>query len=237
MLPLIALTIVCIVTYTFEIVFGLAGTVLMLTALTWMYDAKTLVIYSAMPQILVATIGLLRSPGHVRLSVLAGMLAFAGLGALAGLYCFYQFPLRLFQFLLATGITVFGIYLVATPNRLRLTPSRARSLDTLAGFSATLFGISGPIVMTRLMATFHDKTTIRNNALAFFLSLNLIRVGGYVLNGTFTPAILKMMLISGPVIAVTLWYSNQLHFHVNEAIFRRVVSWVILLGGLSLFFR
>jgi len=237
MLALIALTIVCIFTYTFEIVFGLAGTVLLLTVLTWLYDAKTLVIYSAMPQILVATIGLLRSPRTVRLNILGGMLVFAGMGAVAGLYLFYQFPLPLFQILLAATITLFGAYLVVSPNRFKLTPVLARTLDTLAGFSAALFGISGPVVMTRLMATFSDKTIIRNYALAFFLSLNLFRVGGYILNGTFTAPILEMMLVSGPFIAVVLWHSNKLHFHVNEMLFRRVVAWVVLFGGLSLFFR
>jgi len=35
---------------------------------------------------------------------------------------------------------------------------------------------------------------------------------------------------------VALWHSNQLHFHVNEKVFRRVVAWVVLFGGLSLFF-
>jgi len=237
MFALIVLTIVCILTYTFEIVFGLAGTVILLTALTWLYDAKTLVIYSAMPQILVASIGLLRSPRTVRLDVLAGMLVSAGLGAVLGLYLFYQFPLSLFQLLLAATITLFGVYLVVAPNRLRLTPALARSLDALAGFSAALFGISGPVAMTRLMATFSDKTIVRNYALAFFLALNLFRVGGYLLNGTFTQPILEMMLVSGPFIAVALWYSNQLHFRVNEKMFRRVVAWVVLFGGLSLFFR
>jgi uncharacterized protein len=237
MLALIALTVVCIFTYTFEIVFGLAGTVVLLTLMTWVYDAKTLVIYSVLPQILVAVIGLLRSPRTVRLEVLAGMLAYAGLGALVGLYLFYQFPLPLFQMLLATTITLFGTYLVIAPHRFRLTSALAHSLDTLAGLSAALFGISGPITMTRLLATHADKTIVRNYAFAFFLSTNLFRVGGYVLNGTFTWSILEMMLFSGPFIAVALWHSHQLHFKVNEKLFRRVVAWVVLLGGLSLFFR
>lgn len=237
MLALITLTIVCIFTYTFEIVFGVAGTILLLTVLTWLYDAKTLVIYSAMPQILVATIGLLRSPRTVGLDMLAGMLAFAGMGAIAGLYLFYQFPLTLFQNLLAATIALFGTYLVVSPDRFKLTPVLARTLDTLAGFSAALFGISGPVVLTRLMATFSNKTIVRNYALAFFLSLNIFRVGGYILNGTFTAPILEMMLVSGPFIAAALWFSSKLHFHVNESLFRRVVAWVVLLGGLSLFFR
>jgi len=237
MSALITLTIVCILTYTFEIVFGLAGTVILLTALTWLYDAKTLVIYSTLPQILVAVIGLLRSPRAVKLDVLAPMLGFASIGALTGLYLFYQFPTPLFQYLLAGTISIFGIYLIFLPKRFRLTPVLAPALDSLAGFSAALFGISGPITMTRLMATFPDKTTVRNNAFAFFLSLNLFRVGGYIINNTFTVPILEMMLFSGPFIAMALWYSHQLHFQVNETVFRRVVAWVVLFGGLSLFFR
>jgi uncharacterized protein len=236
-MSLALLTLVAVLTYSFEIVFGLAGTILMLTALTWLYDAKTLVIYSTLPQILVGTIGLARSPRTVRLGPLAGMLGFAVLGGAAGLYLFYQFPLRVFQLLLAVTIALFGLYLVLAPQRLRIGPRLARLLDALAGTSQALFGISGPINMTRLMATFHDKTTIRNYALAFFLTLNLFRAGGYVVNGTFTPRILEMMLVSAVPLVAALWVANHLHFRVNERLFRRVVAWVILLGGVSLLFR
>jgi uncharacterized membrane protein YfcA len=237
MLALVALTVVCSLTYTFEIVFGLAGTVIMLTVLTLLFDAKTLVIYSVLPQILVAAIGLVRSPRTVRLEVLAGMLGFAVLGGAAGLYFFYRIPLHVFKLLLAGTISLSGLFLVMAPTGMRLAPSVARMLDTLAGASQALFGISGPIAMTRLMATFRDKTTIRNYALAFFLVMNMFRAGGYVVNGTFTPDIFHMMLVSGPVLAVALWFSNHLHFRVNDALFRRVVAWVILFGGVSLFFR
>jgi uncharacterized membrane protein YfcA len=236
-MSLALLTLVAALTYSFEIVFGLAGTILLLTALTWLFDAKTLVIYSTLPQILVGSIGLLRSPRTVRFEVLAGMLAFAGVGGIAGLVLFQRFPADVFQLLLAAAITLSGLYLVAAPGRLRLSAPLARTLDTVAGFSQALFGISGPVAMTRLMATFENKTTVRNYALAFFLSLNLFRVGGYLVGGAFTAAIVEMMLWSGPVLAVALWFGNHLHFRVNETLFRRVVAWVILLGGLSLFFR
>lgn len=236
-MSLVLLTLVAVLTYTFEIVFGLAGTILLLTALTWLYDAKTLVIYSTLPQILVATIGLLRSPRTVRLEVLAGMIGFAVLGGVVGLVLFELFSVTVFQLLLAATVTLSGTYMVAAPGRLKLTPPLARSLDTLAGFSQALFGISGPVAMTRIMATFDDKTTVRNYALAFFLALNLFRAGGYVANGTFTPAILEMMMWSAPFLVAALWFGNHLHFRVNEQWFRRVVAWVILIGGVSLFFR
>jgi uncharacterized membrane protein YfcA len=237
MLALVTLTVVAALTYTFEIVFGLAGTVMMLPIMSLWYDSKTLVIYSVLPQILVATIGLVRSPKNVRAEFIAKMLAFALVGSLAGLYLFYLFPNELFQVLLAAAITAAGVYLVLTPHRLHLNNYTARTLDFLGGVSQGLFGISGPIAMTRLLATFDNKTLVRNYALAFFLPLNLFRAGAYATEGTFTDEVLEMMAFSAPFLAVTLWYANRLHFHVREAHFRKVVAWFILLGGLTLFYR
>lgn len=234
---IILLTLVCLVCYSFEIVFGLAGTILMLMAMSFFVDAQTLVIYSVLPQILVATIGLYRTPGHVNRDVLLNMLGFAAVGAFAGLALFYYFSPDDFRVLLAMAITMFGIYLVAAPGRVKMRPPLARTLDTFAGISQGLFGISGPIAMTRLLATFDNKTVVRNNALAFFLVLNLVRVAAYGVNNTISDDILRAMLWSAPVLVVTLWFANHLHFRINETWFRGVIAWVILLGGISLFFH
>ncbi len=165
------------------------------------------------------------------------MLAFAALGTIAGLFLFYWFPATVFQQLLASVITLFGVYLVMVPGLRRLGRMGARTLDFLAGVSQALFGISGPIAMTRLLATFDEKTVVRNYALAFFLALNVLRAAGYIGQHTITPEIGHMMLVSAPFLVVGLWFSNYLHFKVNERVFRRVVAWIILVAGASLFFR
>ena len=237
MSALIILTLVCALTYTFEIVFGLAGTILMLPLLSFLYDAKALVIYSVLPQILVASIGLVRSPKKADRQFMAGMLFFAGLGAIAGFALFYYLPVSAFQVLLAAAITAAGLFLVIAPHRAKFNPAGMRVMDTFAGTSQALFGISGPIAMTRLLATWRDKNTVRHYAFAFFLAMNGLRAIEYTLHGTYTEQILWMMTVSAPFLAVTLWFSNQLHLHINERMFRKVVSWMILVGGLSLFYR
>ena len=237
MLPIVILTLVCALTYTFEIVFGLAGTILMLPLLSFLYDAKTLVIYSVLPQILVASIGLVRSPKKVDRQFMAGMLFFAGLGAISGFALFYYLPVSAFQVLLAAAITAAGLFLVIAPHRAKFNPAGMRVMDTFAGTSQALFGISGPIAMTRLLATWRDKNTVRHYAFAFFLAMNSLRAIEYTLHGTYTEQILWMMAVSAPFLAVTLWFSNQLHLHINEQVFRKVVAWMILVGGLSLFYR
>jgi len=237
MTEIIILTLVCSITFTFEIVFGLAGTIMMITIMTFFFDAKTLVIFSVMPQLLTASIGLYRSPKTVNLAFLARMLMFGSAGGVLGLIMFYRFPTSIFYQTLAYAITVFGLYLVISPHIIRIHPVIQRILDITAGLSQTLIGISGPIAMTRLLGSFEDKLIIRNYALAFFLAMNLFRAGGYVFNNTFNDEIIKMMLISGPFLAIVLWNSNHLHVKVNEYIFRKVVSWVILIGGVSLVLR
>lgn len=229
------LTIVCIITYTVEIVFGLAGTIMMLMIMSFFIDTKTLVIFSIMPQIMVGIIGLYRSPNTVEIKFLFSMFAFAVIGAFVGLYLFYAIPLKIFQSALAAMITLSGIYLVFFPGKLKVGFITSKILDTTAGASQALFGISGPIAMTRLLGTFDNKTLVRNYALAFFLSLNIFRAAGYLVNGTITEDIVTMMLYVSPFLAVAMWYSNHLHFKINEQFFRRVVAWLILLGGISLF--
>lgn len=234
---IVLLTLVCMVAYTIEIIFGLAGTILMVTTMSYFMSTKTVVIYSILPQLLVATIGLYRSPRTVKIRFLAGMVAFASLGAVAGLYLFYYFSMQQFHLLLSSMIVLFGLYLISSHKRPRLGPWSNRALDTLAGASQALFGISGPIAMTRLLGSFEGKTRIRNYALAFFLCLNMFRAGGYLLNGTITPDIREMMLFTAPLLAITLWYSNHLHFHINETVFKKAISWMILLGGVVMFFN
>ena len=234
---ILLLTLVCMLTYTFEIVFGLAGTIMMLMIMTYFIDAKVLVVYSVLPQILAAFIGLYRSPRTVELKNWLGMVAFALVGAFAGITVFYYFPGEGFQYLLASVITFTGIYLVVSPKRFAITPNIGRALDLLGGASQGLVGISGPIVMTRLLGTYNDKTLVRNYALAFYLTLNIGRLAVYLYSGTISSEIQKMMAVSGPVLLGTLWFANHLHFKTNEVLFRKVVSWVILFGGISLYFH
>ncbi|MHB1515984.1 MAG: TSUP family transporter [Acidiferrobacteraceae bacterium] len=231
----ILLTAVAALTYSFEIVFGLGGTILMLPVLRFLLSTKVLVVYSAMPQILVGSIGLIRSPKTVDLRFLGWMLFYAVAGGIAGTVLFYHTSPVLFRKLLATMVTLVGVLLVVAPGHVRIGRKAARVFDTLAGASQALFGISGPIAMTRLLGTFEDKTVVRNYALAFFLALNILRLTGYAAYGVLGAGTVRLMAFSAPLLIIVLWRANQLHLRVSEKRFRHVIAWVIMAGGLSLF--
>lgn len=222
---------VCALTYSFEIVFGLAGTIMMLPIMGFFMDGKTLVIYSLLPQILVATIALSKSYKKIDLRIFLTMMALAALGGVAGGHFFVQIPHEIFKRLLATVIIIAGIFLIVSPN-FKINATGRRVLDFSAGLSHALFGISGPIVMTRLLSSFEDKTVIRNNALLFFSGLNCIRAIYYLINGNITPDIQKMYLISAIFLAPVLFFAERLHVKINDALFKKVVAWIILFCGI-----
>lgn len=230
-LPLMALlVIVCALTYSFEIVFGLAGTIMMLPILGFFFDSKTLVIYSLLPQLLVAGIAILKSHRKLNFRLLLPMLGLAALGGLLGGYFFIQIPQELFRRILGAVIVLSGIFLIVSPH-FQIGSIGQRILDFSAGLSHALFGISGPIVMTRLLGSLEDKTLIRNSALFFFSGLNCVRAVYYLVNGVFTDEIRRMFWVSAIFLIPILFFADRLHFRMGNTLFRKVVSWVILLCG------
>jgi len=234
---MLILTVVCAVTYAIEIMFGLGGTTLMLPVMRAWFPEKTLVVYSVMPQIMVAIIGLAASPRVIDMRFLARVLAFAAAGTVAGLLLFTRLTDARYVQLLAWMLVLTGAYILARPHVPRLGSLTGHGLDLLAGISQGLFGISGPISMTRFLGTFTGKTVVRNYGLAFFLALNLVRTAGYASSGVFDEQTAWMMLVSAPVLGIVLWRANRWHFRVSESGFRRGIGILVVIGGLSLLWR
>ncbi len=233
---MIFLIVVCSLTYSFEIIFGLAGTIMMMPVLGFVFDSKTLVIYSLLPQMMVTSIALSKSYRKINIKEWAIMMVSATIGALAGSYLFGYIPNDIFKRILAAIIILSGIYLVISPGFKAGKKSR-RIMDLFAGLSHSLFGISGPIVMTRLLGTFEDKTVIRNGALLFFFSLNIIRVINYRINNLITPEIWNMFAASAPFLFIVLYFAERLHIKISDQRFKRVIAWVILLSGIIFLFH
>ena len=107
----VLLIVVCSITYSLEVVFGLAGTVIMIAILNFAFPSKTLVIYSLLPQILVGSTVLLKSFGTGQFSKieLIKMLSSALAGAIVGSYLFALVPNQLFTQILSVVIIIIGI--------------------------------------------------------------------------------------------------------------------------------
>lgn len=228
---------VCAVTYSFEIVFGMAGTIMMLAVMGLLVsDTKALVIFSLLPQMLVAVIALSKSYRRMEPKLVLQMLALAAVGGLLGGYVFVHLPQQVFGRTLAAVIMLAGLLLILSP-RFSIGRTSGRALDFLSGLSHTLFGISGPVVMTRLLGTLEDKTVIRNSALLFFTGLNCVRAVYYLASRMITPQMQHMYMVSAVFLVPVLFLADRLHFKLDDVLFRRVVSWIIFFSGIAYLLR
>lgn len=227
------LTLICCVTFSFEIVFGLAGTVLMMPVATLLYDPKTLVVFSLLPQLTTSSVALATSHRQVDWKSVLQMVLFASVGALIGVWVFQIISSELLKKILGLSIAGAGVFMLISP-RLKLSLTFQKLLDVSAGFFHAMIGISGPIVATRLVGSVEDKTSIRNQLLTFFLLINILRLVAYVVTDRISPEILKLWLVGGPFIILAVIFSNRFHYRVPNVAFKKVITFAIILSGIVL---
>ena len=113
---IILLIIVCSITFSFEIVYGLAGTILMVTIMSIFIDPKVLTIYSILPQVLVAVIALTKSYKNIDFKNVFIMIAIASVGVIIGSKFFKEISPATFEIMLALMITGAGIFMILSPS-------------------------------------------------------------------------------------------------------------------------
>ena len=115
-MTLALLIVVCCLTYSFEAIFGLAGTILMMPIGVLIMDAKTLVIFALLPQLASSTVVLSTSAKKINQKLLVQMFILAAIGALIGLWVFSQISSDLLKLVLGISITIAGLLMLLTPN-------------------------------------------------------------------------------------------------------------------------
>lgn len=228
---LILLILVCSITFSFEIVFGLAGTILMVTIMSMFIDPKILTIYSILPQVLVAVIALLKSYKSIEFKNVFIMIIIASVGVIIGSRFFKEISPKTFEALLAIVITAAGIFMIISPG-FNINKTVQKIMDFSSGLSHSIFAISGPIVMTRLLGTYEDKSKIRTSAFMFYLGINIARIINYTINKTVTPEIWKMFYISAPFLIIVLYFADKLHVKIKNETFKKYVAWIVLFSGI-----
>lgn len=237
MTTIVILTLAACAAYSFEVVFGLAGTVLLIAGLGFYVDPRFLVVYSLMPQVSGQLIALVATPIRLDRKVLLQFGFSASLGAALGFWLFGELVGAAFMYVLAGVIIASGVFMVLSPSNIRLYLPMKLGLDFISGVGGVLYGISGPTVATRMMATFEDKTAIRNHSFVIFLFFNLARLLTYFYNHSFTEEVVTAYLASAPFVIAAQLLANRVHLRVNQALFRKVVALMVLLGGILLLLR
>ena len=143
-------------------------------------------------------------------------------------------------------LTVLGVFLVAVSVVFLLLRDGARvrwprwvvpPTGLVSGLLTGLFGTGGPPLIVYWHLAGLDKGGFRANLMAVFVTMTLLRLVSYSVEGLITPerlwsgaAVLPAALLGG-------WLGQRIHVQVSEPVFRRLVSALLGVVGLMLLVR
>jgi len=101
-----------------------------------------------------------------------------------------------------------------------------------SGFMNGLIGMAGPPVVLFLTNQEVEKEALRASITLFFFAQNIISLPIYAANGLMTAEAVRLSLWLFPALAVGTVAGILLHKKVKEAVFRRIVLWLVIVAGL-----
>jgi uncharacterized protein len=147
-----------------------------------------------------------------------------------GIFALSRFPEPPMQ--LAMSIFVFVTAVMMLRGfRLEKTPSAAATTITGAasGIFNGAFGIGGPPVVLFYFSTPAAAAVSRASVIAFFLSTDVLGLGGHYYEGLITEQSFAQFLAWLPALLIGIWVGAHFFRRVNQVLFRRIVL-VILMG-------
>ena len=131
-------------------------------------------------------------------------------------------------------LVVVGLVFLKLPAGGRLTPPGwlAPPVGLVSGLLTGLFGTGGPPLIIWFHLADANKAAFRGNLMTIFLLMTFVRVPSYALGGLITPAHLWSTLLVMPAVLGGAWLGHRLHVSLSEAVFRRLVSGLLVVLGL-----
>ncbi len=106
-----------------------------------------------------------------------------------------------------------------------------------SGILAGLFGTGGPPFILYYQLKGAAKSVFRGNLMALFFFTTLVRCPTYFAGGLISEPRAWSALSVLPAVGLGAWLGNRVHIRMSETTFRRLVSLLLVLLGLGLFFR
>lgn len=161
-------------------------------------------------------------------------------GAAAGLWLFQALHPELLRGALALFIVAYALWSLA-PRKVALRAPPVW-LAPLAGASgglvSTLFGgMAGPLFVIYLNTLPLDKARFRATISAILFLLAVLRAGGYGSLGFYDARALALIALLLPAMVLGMVLGERLHYGLEEALFRRVVAWLLVASGVALLLK
>jgi len=107
----------------------------------------------------------------------------------------------------------------------------------ISGVLSGLFGTGGPPLILYYQLSGITKSSFRGNLMTIFLITAIARIPSYTAAGFFTCIRLNSALLLLPAAFLGIWLGNRIHIRLTEDKFRRMVSILLVIIGISLLIR
>ncbi|NWG86716.1 MAG: sulfite exporter TauE/SafE family protein [Hydrogenophilaceae bacterium] len=166
------------------------------------------------------------------------LLPFTLIGVLTALYLFKTLDAALLTKVMGGLIIVYAIYSLLAPqpheghSRLWAIPAGG-----LGGLVGTLFGTGGPFYVVYLHLRGLDKTAFRATFATMFMLDGANRLIGYLATGLYNLESGLLIALMLPVMAISLYIGGHIHLRINQELFKRGISVLLIGSGTLLLFK
>jgi uncharacterized membrane protein YfcA len=113
-------------------------------------------------------------------------------------------------------------------------PVTDTGVGVLNGMLGGLTGLGGVVITVWIQMRDWPKDVQRTVFQPVIMTTMSITAASYAINGAFTFDTIKLFFIGLPALAAGLWVGLRLYGKLNDAAFRKVILWLLLLSGLGL---
>lgn len=169
--------------------------------------------------------------------LLPPLLASAVVGIAAGTLVVTSISEEWLQRLIAVSMLAFAAAYVASSG-IRLTSGTRRpwalAAGTMAGFTSAVAHAGGPPIVVYLMTAGLEPRRFVATSVAFFATINLIKVPGYLVAGLFDGALIRSTMWAWLLIPVGVGLGRLLVDRIDRTRFERITVALLVVGSIVL---
>ncbi|MGQ0751112.1 MAG: sulfite exporter TauE/SafE family protein [Betaproteobacteria bacterium] len=181
-----------------------------------------------------------RDRRHVAWREFAVLAPWCVAGIFIGLYFFKTLDSRMLARSLGALILAYGLYSLwasiwKSSGWRPPLPLATSIAGTLSGMVGTVFGTMASVFFAMYLDVARtSKHAFRATMSAMLLTLSVLRAIGYYAIGEFTREVLVVFSVAFPLMLLGIYVGDRIHVRINEVMFRRLVSAMFILCGVSL---
>ncbi len=220
---------------------GFGGSLIMVPFISLVWDIRQAVVIIAVLNLTSSLFLVIESRPHVAWRDALGLVAWSAPGLVLGTLALARVDVDLMTVVLGVFTILASVHLAR--QRAKVIETRPPHLavegavGVMAGTLHGMLGTSGPVIVPYLAHRVRAGAALRATILAYLLSLDVLRLGGYVSFGLVSREVLVRSAILLPVAFIASHLGGSVQARLPERVFRLIVAGLLFASGIMLILR